>query len=40
VIDKPKQLAQDAAVPSSNDEDAADKAPELAAAEPVVDPVE
>jgi transcriptional antiterminator NusG len=40
VIDKPNQLAQDAAVPSSNDEDAADKAPELAAAEPVVDPVE
>jgi transcriptional antiterminator NusG len=40
VIDKPNQLAQDAAVPSSNDEDATDKAPELAAAEPVVDPVE
>jgi transcriptional antiterminator NusG len=40
VIDKPNQLAQGAAVPSSNDEDAADKAPELAAAEPVVDPVE
>ncbi len=40
MIDKPNQLAQDAAVPSSNDEDAADKAPELAAAEPVVDPVE
>lgn len=40
VIDKPNQLAQGAAVPSSDDEDAADKAPELAAAEPVEDPVE
>ena len=40
MIDKPNQLAQGAAVPSSDDEDAPDKAPELAAAEPVEEPVE
>lgn len=40
MIDKPNQLAEGAAVPSSDDEDATVKAPELAAAEPGEAPIE